>query len=384
MPDQANARTGPVSDNPLRVLLVDDSAVARGFLSRFLEAAPDLKIAGSAANGQQALSILERQEVDVVLLDIEMPVMDGLTALPLMLAHDPALGIIMASSLTREGAAVSMRCLEAGATDCIAKPTSAEMTASSVFRDALIEKVRAVALATRRRRGRPAPQLAAHGTPERAPAPAVEPAARKIDLRPSTNPLPPQVIAIGSSTGGPQALLKFFSDLHGPLRQPVFITQHMPPTFTSILADNIARTSGLNCREAVDGEPVMEGRIYVAPGNYHMVVQGRGDAAKIQLVQTPPENFCRPSVDPMLRSLIQAYGGRILSVIFTGMGADGLGGCRMVVDAGGTVFAQDEASSVVWGMPGAVAMAGICTQVLPLDKMARAVRDFAGGLRGAP
>lgn len=367
------------ADGPLRVLLVDNSAVIRGFLSRFIEAAPDMKITASASNGEQALSMMERQEFDVVVLDIEMPVMDGLTALPLILQRDPALGVIMASTLTRENAAVTLKCLQIGATECLAKPTSSEMTGATTFQDMLVQKVRAVGMATRKRRGRTAPP-AAEVAPHvgRETPPAMPKAA--ISLRPD-KPFLPEVIAIGSSTGGPQALLQFFGEIKTALRQPVFITQHMPPTFTAILADSIAKQSGAVCREAVDGEPVMEGRIYVAPGNYHMVVQGKGAAAKIQLTQTPPENFCRPSVDPMLRSLVQAYGSRILGVILTGMGADGLAGCRMVVDAGGTVYAQDEATSVVWGMPGAVATAGICSQVLPLARLAPAVREAAAGRR---
>lgn len=361
---------------PFRVLLIDDSAVARGFLSRFIESASDLKVTASASNGEQGLSAMDRQEFDVVVLDIEMPVMDGLTALPLILQRDPTIGVIMASTLTRENAAVSLKCLQMGAMECLAKPSSSEMTSATTFQEALVQKVRAIALATRRRRGGRAP-VAAEAAVAGREKPA-EPAPKAaISLRPD-RPVVPDVIAVGSSTGGPQALLKFFGDLREPLRQPVFITQHMPPTFTAILADSIAKQSGFTCREALDGEPVMEGRIYVAPGNYHMVVQGKGAGAKIQLTQTPPENFCRPSVDPMMRSLVQAYGSRILAVILTGMGADGLAGCRMVVEAGGTVYAQDEATSVVWGMPGAVATAGICSQVLPLERLAGAVREAAG------
>ena len=179
----------------------------------------------------------------------------------------------------------------------------------------------------------------------------------------------PEVVAIGSSTGGPQALFTVMGALKGVLKQPIFITQHMPATFTTILAEHIARASGYVCAEGVDGEPVRAGRIYVAPGDFHMTVDSaRGDKV-VRLLKTPPENFCRPSVDPMLRGLVAAYGGRVLTLILTGMGHDGLGGGKMVVEAGGTLVAQDEATSIVWGMPGAVAMAGLCCAVLPLAEI---------------
>ena len=177
----------------------------------------------------------------------------------------------------------------------------------------------------------------------------------------------PDIIAIGSSTGGPQALFQVLAHLSKGVSQPIVITQHMPATFTTILADHISRQCRLPTTEARDGEPLVGGRCYVAPGNYHMVVTGKGDAPKLKLTQDPPENFCRPSVDVMMRSVVAAFGRRVLSVILTGMGQDGLKGCRLASEAGGVVVAQDEASSVVWGMPGAVATAGICQGVLPIQ-----------------
>lgn len=364
-------------DSPIRVMVVDDSAVIRGFFTRFIETAPDLKVVASAGNGEQAVSLLDRMSVDVVLLDIEMPVMDGTTALPLFLKKDPALGIIMASSLTQENAQLALKCLQMGATECIAKPTSSEMQGSNTFQETLIIKVRAAGLAARRKRGGPGASLAVPAP--RAPV-GVEPPSRGLTLRPVPAGMrAPDVVAIGSSTGGPQALMRFFGDLKTPLRQPVVVTQHMPATFTPILAENIERTTGLPCREAKEGEPLLGGNIYIAPGNYHMTVKGSIAAPHISLNQDPPENFCRPSVDPMLRSLVQIYGARILTVILTGMGADGLKGSQAVVEAGGVILAQDEATSVVWGMPGAVATAGICSQVLPLERLAQIVRDAADG-----
>lgn len=369
----------PDGNGIIRVMVVDDSAVIRGFLTRYIDAAGDLKVVASAPNGQMALSTLDRQQVDVVVLDIEMPVMDGITALPLLLQRDPHIAVIMASTLTKENAAVSLRCLQMGATECLAKPVSSEMSGSTAFQDALVEKVRAIGRAVHKRRGNAAPAAGSAGAPVN-PAISTAKAEVAVDKKLQLRPLPltwraPEVVAIGSSTGGPQALTQFFSELKGPIRQPVFITQHMPPMFTAILADNIARQGGMTCREATHGEKVEASTVYVAPGNYHMTVHKSATGATIALNQEPPENFCRPSVDPMLRSMIDVYGGRILAVIFTGMGADGLKSCQKLVEAGGVVYAQDEATSVVWGMPGAVATAGICTQVLPLGLMARAVRD---------
>jgi two-component system chemotaxis response regulator CheB len=209
------------------------------------------------------------------------------------------------------------------------------------------------------------------------------PEPKKFALRSQMVKLAPDAVAIGSSTGGPQALMQFFTDLRMPLRQPVFVTQHMPPTFTTILAEHISKQSGLKCREAQDGEEARGGIVYIAPGNFHMIVKADGAHKRIFLTQDPPENFCRPAVDPMLRSIVAAYGRKVLTVILTGMGSDGMRGCQKVVEVGGTVLAQDEATSVVWGMPGAAAMAGLCTQVLPLGLMAQAVRDYADRPGGA-
>ncbi|MDE2337251.1 MAG: chemotaxis response regulator protein-glutamate methylesterase [Alphaproteobacteria bacterium] len=355
-------------------MVVDDSAVIRGFLTRFIESDPDIKVVSSAANGQLAVSTTTAGKFDVIVLDIEMPVMDGITALPLLLKADPNVQIIIASTLSKANAAITLRAFEAGAAECLAKPTSQELAGSNDFRNNLVQKVRSLGLLARKKRGIPERPPAAPAQKAAVPA-AAQP--KRFALRSEIVRPTPDVIAIGSSTGGPQALLQFFTDLKGPVRQPVFVTQHMPPTFTTILAEHISRQSGLDCREARDGESVTGGRIYLAPGNFHMTVKEQGGQKIIALNQDAQENFCRPAVDPMLRSLIGAYGKKILAVIFTGMGADGMKACQQLVEAGGTVLAQDEATSVVWGMPGAVAMAGLCTQVLPLGAMGRAVREYA-------
>jgi two-component system chemotaxis response regulator CheB len=189
----------------------------------------------------------------------------------------------------------------------------------------------------------------------------------------------PQILAIGSSTGGPQALVKVVTAIAPKLEVPVLITQHMPATFTAILAETLSRGSGLKCVEGATGMMLQPGCVYVAPGEYHMIIKGRG--GPIELLQTPPENFCRPAVDPMFRSVAAAYGAATLAVVLTGMGADGRGGARSIADAGGTILAQDEATSVVWGMPAAVAHAGLASAVLPLDAVAGEVRKYLGGTR---
>ena len=352
-------------------MIVDDSAVVRGLVTRILEEDSGISVAASVSNGQMAISTLERTEIDVVLLDIEMPVMDGMTALPKLLAVDRDLRVIMQSTLTVKGAGVSIEALEKGAADYIAKPTSTREIAGGMdFKTELLEKVRALGharqrLPARKLAGRPAIDTANYqARPRPAPAPA------QVTLRTHAAE-PPDIIAIGSSTGGPQALFTLLGTMRaGTVRQPILITQHMPATFTTILAEHITRVSGWNAKEGQDGEIIESGRVYIAPGDFHMVVESRGPQKVIRLNKNPPENFCRPSVDPMLRSIVAAYGRKVLVCILTGMGSDGLKGGTEVVNGGGTLVAQDEATSVVWGMPGAVATAGICSAVLPLPEIA--------------
>ena len=361
---------------PYRLMVVDDSAVIRGLLTRSLEADPEVEVLASASNGEMALNALARHDIEIVILDIEMPVMDGLTALPKMLAAKPGLKVIIASTLTRRGADISMKALAAGAADYLTKPGATALTSADEFKRELLAKVKALGQARRRATGAAAPQVIARSRGA-APEPAPEPQRRVMALRAASREHP-EVVAIGSSTGGPQALFNVLGALRGQLKQPVFITQHMPATFTTILAEHIARSSGYQCAEGVDGEPVRGGRVYVAPGDFHMTVESAKGEKVIRLLKTPPENFCRPSVDPMLRSLAAAYGGRVLTLILTGMGHDGLNGAKAVIEAGGTLIAQDEATSVVWGMPGTVAMAGLCSAVLPLSEIGPFIGKLAG------
>ncbi len=357
-------------DHRYKVMVVDDSAVIRGLLTRALEQDPAIEVSASVSNGDLAVKANKKNEFDVIVLDIEMPVMDGLTALPLLLADRPKVRVIVASTLTRKNAEISIKALQLGASDYLAKPQSGtELTSAENFKRELVAKVKALARSASGRK------VAGAAAPARAPiakSPAVpsKPASAKpaIALR-STPFVAPDAIAIASSTGGPQALLEVVKSFPSGIKLPLFITQHMPATFTSILAQHLTRASGLDCQEGKEGEVVLAGRVYVAPGDYHMAVELEAARPTIRLLQTPPENYCRPSADPMLRSLIKVYGGRLLLVVLTGMGADGLGGARDLVAAGGTVVAQDEESSVVWGMPGAVANAGLCSEVFPLQEI---------------
>jgi len=373
----------PRARQPYRLMVVDDSAVIRGLLTRSLEADPEVEVLASASNGEMAVNALGRYDVEIVILDIEMPVMDGLTALPKLLAAKPGIKVIIASTLTRRGADISMRALAAGADDYLTKPVAAELTSADTFKRDLLAKVKAIGFARRRTHGlaQPEPGLAPARQPvapqESLYAAPPETRSRPITLRAASRDFP-EAIAIGSSTGGPQALFKVLGHLKGALKQPIFITQHMPATFTTILAEHIARACDYPTAEGVDGEAVRGGRIYVAPGDFHMLVEARDRGEKVvRLTKGPPENFCRPSVDPMLRSLAAVYRSRVLMVMLTGMGHDGLSGGRAVTNAGGTVVAQDEATSVVWGMPGAVATAGLCSAVLPLEGIAPFVANLA-------
>ena len=420
---------------PYRVMVCDDSAVIRGLISRTLETDPEINVVATVSDGQMAINALARNDIEVCILDIEMPVMDGLTALPQLVERQPDLQVIVASTLTRRNAEISLKALSIGAADYIAKPTTAvAINAGTDFKVELISKVKALGASRRRIRGIPRPAAAPPSTAPAAsamsvqavpvtpvtaapragsstgytfrdqpaprpsgslfnrsataqqapPAPArpviarAAPAASAntprapISLRPLPTELP-EVIAIGSSTGGPQALFSLLSAL-GKVSQPILITQHMPATFTTILAEHIERASGIPTFEAAEDMKVESGKIYVAPGDFHMSIEGSPQRPVIKLLKTPPESFCRPSVNPMLRSLVKLYGKRILTVILTGMGQDGLKGGEMAVAAGGTIIAQDEASSIVWGMPGAVASAGLCSAVLPLDEIGPMVR----------
>ncbi len=356
--ERARAAPTPIA----RVMLCDDSAVIRGAIARMLETDPGVRVVARVANGQAAIDELRRTPVDVLVLDIEMPVMDGMTAVPLLLKVDPGLKIVMASTLTTRGADIALRALRLGAADYVPKPSSIGAVGDDKFRQEILEKVKGLA----RLRWRAAqPSLPVTAIPAARPGPM----------------LPPRLLAIGSSTGGPQALFTLVQGLGRSLSVPVVLTQHMPATFTPILAEHITKLGGLPCAEAKDRETLKSGQIYLAPGDRHLLVEGRAGAMQARLTTEPPENFCRPSVDPMLRSASIACDGRVLVAMLTGMGHDGLAGTRNVVEAGGAAVAQDEATSVVWGMPGAIAQAGLCHAVLPLPRIAPKLLDLLRAAR---
>jgi two-component system chemotaxis response regulator CheB len=382
-------RAVPAAERQIRVMIVDDAVVARSMMTRWIDAEPDMMIAASARSGREALDRIEATDPDVVLLDVDMPELDGITALPLLLRKQRDLVVIMVSTLTRRSAELSLRALSLGATDYIPKPeTTYEAMTSAAFRRELIDKVRN--LGRKRVIARePAPPLVPdepasakpatqHRVAERAPR---RPERVQIALRPFSSALP-RALLIGSSTGGPQALSTVIEKLPAAIdRAPVLITQHMPPMFTTVLAEHLSRVSGRGAHEADDGEPVLAGGIYVAPGGRHMRVVRDGELVKIALDDEPPINFCKPSVDPLFASAAEVWGPSALALILTGMGSDGTKGAAEIVAAGGSVIAQDEATSVVWGMPRSVAQAGLCSAVLPLNQIAGKILSLLVGGR---
>jgi two-component system chemotaxis response regulator CheB len=307
--------------------------------------------------------------------------MDGITALPQLLKKKRDLVVIMASTLTRRNAEISIRALSLGAADYIPKPASSrEVNAAAEFHRELIEKIRQLGLrALRRQCGTPRPMGLVAKDQAARPQFHYPHHEHEIALRPMPVTAP-RALVVGSSTGGPQALNVVLSTM-GPVleRGPILITQHMPPTFTAILAEQLARTTHYRVHEAAAGEPVLPGTIYIAPGGRHMTVADHGATPTIVVADGPPINLCKPSVDPLFASAAAVWGPKLLALMLTGMGHDGLDGAKELVNAGGHVIAQDEATSVVWGMPGQVAHAGLCSAVLPLaDIGPRISRMFAG------
>ena len=362
---------------PIRVMVVDDSAVVRGLVSRWIEEEPGLEVVARHANGKLAVDDVARSAPDIVLLDIEMPVMDGLEALPLLLEGRPELRVLMVSTLTRRNAEISFKALALGALDYVPKPDSnREITTSLDFRREVIRKIKSLGRVRTRR------AVLGEGAPVAADrAAAVEAGKRPTFKQRPFSLVPPRIIAIGSSTGGPEALAVVLGAASPSLsRVPVLVAQHMPPVFTGILAERLARATGRETKEGVHGETLRPGTIYVAPGNHHMtVVQGAQPAVRIG--SEPPVHFCRPAADPLFASVAAAFGPAALGIVLTGMGHDGAAGARAIADGGGSVIAQDEASSVVWGMPGAAASVGACAAVLPPVEIAEAVSKLIKGER---
>ncbi len=352
---------------PIRVMVVDDAVVVRGLLARWVGSEPDMQVVATLRGGREAIQQLERTMPDVVILDIAMPDIDGIAALPRLLEKKRDLVVLMASTLTRRNAEISLRALALGAADYIPKPGNGrEFTTSEAFRRELIEKIRALGTRSRRRAAGNA-RSGAHAA--RYGEATLPQAVEKIRLRPFASTTP-RVLLIGSSTGGPQALEAILGGIGAVIdNAPVLVAQHMPPTFTAILAQHLSRASGRPAAEAKDGEPIRAGRIYVAPGGFHMRVEREGGNAVIALNDDPPEHFCKPAVDPLFASAASVWGCWNLALVLTGMGTDGARGAAQVAAAGGSIIAQDEETSVVWGMPGSVARAGLACAVLPLHQI---------------
>lgn len=349
----------------IRVLVVDDSVVVRRLVSDALAEAPGIDVVGVASNGKLALERMEQLQPDLVTLDVEMPVMDGLEALKAMRERWPKLPVIMFSTLTERGGQITLEALQAGASDYVTKPANvgSVMLGRERVREELVPRIRALM-------GRAAPRT----TSTRREPVAVDPTPR--------GPIrPPQLVLIGASTGGPNALATLFAALPA-LRVPVAIVQHMPPVFTALLADRLTAGSIHSVAEGVGGTSLSAGDAVIAPGGRHLAIGGTATRPVVHVTDGPPENSCRPSVDVLFRTAAVSLGGAVLAVVLTGMGEDGARGARAVREAGGEVIVQDEASSVVWGMPGAVSRAGLADGTLPLDSMAAAIGQRVGATTG--
>jgi two-component system chemotaxis response regulator CheB len=348
-------------------MVVDDSVVVRKIVTDVLSGDPDIEVVGTAVNGRIALAKLEQLKPDLVTMDIEMPEMTGIEAVRAIRATRNRVPIIMFSTLTERGASATLDALSAGANDYVTKPANVGSVSQSMesVREQLIPRIKALT-------GRPS-------TP--GPARVAAPVAPVHAVAPRTGPgKKPAVLVIGSSTGGPEALARVLPMLPASLPVPVLLVQHMPPVFTRQFAQRLDRLSPLQVVEAADGSPLLPGTAHLAPGDHHLVVRAaKGRGPQTGLNQGPPENFCRPAVDPLFRSVVTAYDGAVLAVVLTGMGSDGRNGAAEIRAAGGTVLVQDQATSVVWGMPGAIAQAGLADEVLPLDRVAEAIlRHLAG------
>ena len=347
----------------IRVLVVDDSVVIRRLVSDVLSADPAIEVIGVAANGRIALEKIARLKPDLVTMDVEMPELDGLQALKAIRKTNKRLPVVMFSSLTDRGAATTIEALSAGASDYVTKPSNVGSTTMAMarMREQLIPKVKALCGF---KDGAPMPVSSSSPTGARS-TPAVRIA--------SAGPRRAEILAIGVSTGGPNALAELLPAIPADFPLPIVIVQHMPPVFTRLLADRLNAASAITVCEGMAGEELKPGTAWIAPGDYHMVLEKTAGSARITLNQQQTENSCRPAVDPLFRSVAQIYGAATLGVILTGMGQDGLKGCEQIAQAGGQILAQDEASSVVWGMPGFVARAGLAEKVLPLNQIAGAV-----------
>jgi two-component system chemotaxis response regulator CheB len=351
-------------------MVVDDSVVVRKIVTDVLSADPDIEVVGTAVNGKVALAKLEALKPELVTMDIEMPEMNGIEAVRAIRGGEGGkahrrVPIIMFSTLTERGASATLDALSAGANDYVTKPANVGSVGQSMesVRAQLIPRIKALT-------GRPMT-----AGPATAVAPPPPPAA------PRTAPgKKPAVLVIGSSTGGPEALARVLPLLPASLPVPVLMVQHMPPVFTRQFAQRLDRLSPLRVVEATDGTPLLPGTVHLAPGDHHLVVRTGPRGPHTALNQDPPENFCRPAVDPLFRSVVTVFDGAVLAVVLTGMGADGRNGAGEIRAGGGTVLVQDRATSVVWGMPGAISQAGYADEVLPIERIPEAITRHLSGV----
>jgi two-component system chemotaxis response regulator CheB len=339
---------------PVRILVVDDSIVVRRLLSETLSGDPALEVVATASDGRIALAKIPMLKPDLVTLDIEMPVMNGLETLVALRKLYPKLPVIMFSTLTENGAAATLDALSLGASDYATKPSNSSSPAAAIerIRSELIPKIKALC-------GLVVPL-------KPLPLPSCRPA---VKVRARTNPQI-KIVAIGTSTGGPNALAEVLPRIPNDFPVPIVVVQHMPPIFTRLLAERLANRSAIPVEEGRAGVVLSPAHAWIAPGNFHMQVIGAGAGLRLEVNQEPPENSCRPAVDVLFRSVAAAYGANVLGVVMTGMGADGVAGAQNIRDAGGDVIIQDEASSVVWGMPGLVQASGLANAAYPLHQLA--------------
>jgi two-component system chemotaxis response regulator CheB len=381
----------------LRVMIVDDSAVVRGLVSRWLNEHAGMEVVATAANGRIALEALDSTDPDVILLDLDMPELDGLSALPLILRQKPKVAVLIASTLTKRNAEISLRCLSLGAVDYLPKPdNNREITTSQSFRKELVLKLDAIASLRRRRQEASHIPASALVPAARTPAPSASPGLDRFNARALPDavaalpPVParvglavaPRCLLIGASTGGPRAIAHVLANAANLLPHlPVLIVQHMPPVFTAVFAEHLRVQTGCPAREPFDGERLAAGTIYVAPGGRHFGLRRVNGHPTARLDDGPPINFCRPAVDVLFRDAAEIFGASALAVVLTGMGSDGTQGARELTKAGATLIVQDEPTSTVWGMPGSIVKAGLKAKVLPLGEIGGTLQELAAGVR---
>lgn len=387
----STAFKSPVAAHPIRVQLIDDSAVVRGLTRRWLSGHPDIELVTVSVDGAQGVADAAKFSPDVIILDVEMPRMSGLEALPHLRKAAPKAKIVMASTLTHKGATTTIRALSLGASDYLPKPEAGQIGGADAYRDSLVEKIRLLGSPEiARSPALPARPLQPFAAPQPRPGfsgvQAPSGPAERLPAKPDLRPLPAvharaEAILVGSSTGGPQALQTVLPELSRATDLPILVVQHMPPTFTQILAEHLDVHCAHTVHEGKQGQLVEPKNIYIAPGGLHMQVTRKTGRATLEMNDGPQVNFCRPSVDVLFNSAASVYGGNLAAIVLTGMGSDGCRGLAPILEKGGRTFIQDQETSIVWGMPGSVFNAGFAHSMHPLTEVASAVAKFLRGGR---